>query len=51
VVPALDKAYARDLAAHHPVIFLVRDEKQGEQLSGVKSFRTEVPDGSKGRVS
>ncbi len=45
VVPALDKAYARDLAAHHPVIFLVRDEKQGEQLSGVKSFRTEVPDG------
>ena len=45
VVPALDKAYARDLAARHPVIFLVRDEKQGEQLSGVKSFRAEVPDG------
>ena len=30
--------------ARHPVIFLVRDEKQGEQLSGVKSFRAEVPD-------
>jgi hypothetical protein len=45
VVPALDQSYARDLAARHPVIFLVRDEKQGEQLSGVKSFRKEVPDG------
>jgi hypothetical protein len=45
VVPGLDKAYARDLAARHPVIFLVRDEKQGEQLSGVEQFRKEVPDG------
>ena len=44
-IPSLAHAYGEGAAAQHPVIFLVRDVKQGEQLSGVKNFRKEVPQG------
>ena len=45
VVPRLTGLFGTDRAAAHPVIFVVSSRKQGQQLSGVKIFRKELPEG------
>jgi hypothetical protein len=45
VVPRLTALFGRDRAAAHPVVFVVDGRKQGQQLSGVKIFRAELPEG------
>jgi hypothetical protein len=45
VVPRLTGLFGRDRAAAHPVIFVISTRKQGQQLSGVKIFRKELPEG------
>ena len=45
VVPRLTKLFGRDREAAHPVVFVVDGRKQGQQLSGVKIFRAELPEG------
>jgi len=45
VVPRLTGLFGRDRAAAHPVIFVISTRKQGQQLSGVRIFRKELPEG------
>jgi hypothetical protein len=45
VVPRLTGLFGRDRAAAHPVMFVISSRKQGQELSGVKIFRKELPEG------